>query len=679
MVMPRPRAQVIRRSRLLPAVVVIGLLGAILASCRVPGAALSGRLTLDGTTAPAAGVTVTVFAAADEIVVAETVANADGIYWFFPDVLPEGTYRVRFGATEWWDGAAHWASATDVVVTAGDTQVVNAAVPGGGPKSTWYEAGFFIDWAGVGMVSELVEEMGAGGMHAVGPWRPFKESTGPADFRNRLEADVGLRAKLELARTHGSPVIVQLEMMPSWITSAPGNWSLPCADQPLWPTSVTRAPAADKWDEWETIVEEAVRYLTVTLGHDDLWFQLWEEPDGPCFWTDTEANYLKLYEHTARAVKRANPAARIGGPGSENPAGTIEPSTRPLVRALIEHAAGTGTPLDFVSYHSFGFAPHRAQLVAEEVGGWLDAAGFTEAPILISSYNPLESATSPYWEPPGTPSPSGRTFEYDTEIGAAYVPAFSFALAESGRRGYHTLFQLDDFDGGREFESDNGWGSRTPEERNGIRKAMYQGMRLLSQVPDTLVATTVEDPRAGSDGALGPLGALAGVEGGEVSLLVWSYVAGPGQEANAVVIADGHPAGLATWSLGAVAAYFGDQAPVASVSTDPQEQATLAKAKRVFFRQRELVNVSRSVRICGDGLRAPTAVHVVDATHNNSYAAWRTGGVSAAITAGQLTPSPQLLAADGNCWRIVVAPYAVVSVRFTTTSIPPQIVDRATS
>jgi hypothetical protein len=440
---------------------------------------------------------------------------------------------------------------------------------------------------------------------------------------------------------------------------------------------VTRAPAADKWDEWEALIESTVRYLTVTLGYENVWFQLWEEPDGPCFWTDTEANYLQLYERTARAVKRANPNARIGGPGSENPAGVIEPSTRPLTQALIEHAAATGAPLDFVSYHYFGFTPHRAQLVAEEVGGWLDAARFDEAQILISSYNPLESARSPYWPNPGTPSPTGRTFEYDTEIGAAYVPAFSFALAQSGRRGYHTLFQLDDFDGGREYESDNGWGARTPEERNGIRKAMYQGMRLLSQVPDTLVRTAVDDPLAGSDGALGPLGALAGVEGEEVTLLVWSYVAGPGQEANAIVMADGHRDGLATWDLGALTAYFTDQAPVSTVSGDPQEQVTLAKAKRVFFRQRELVDLPRPVQICGEGLLVPEAVHLVDATHNNSYAAWQTGGLGAAITAGVLTASPDVLVPDGECWRLVLDPYAVASVRFTTTSAPHEVVIRA--
>lgn len=441
-------------------------------------------------------------------------------------------------------------------------------------KSTWFETGFFIDWVGVPMVAELVEEIDGGGMHAVGPWELFRESTDHDDFLERLANDAGLHAKLELAATAGSPVIVQLEMMPSWLTSAPGDESVPCDDQPLWATWTTRAPAAERWSEWESLIEATVRYLTVERGYDHLWFQVWEEPDAPCFWTDTEAAYLELYERTAEAVKRANPDARVGGPGSTNPDGVIEPSTTPLVEAVIEHAATTGAPLDFVSYHHFATPPHRALLIAEQVGGWLDDNGFPDVPILISSYNPIDSASSPYWETPPTPVPSGRTIDYDTEAGAAYVPALSYALTLSGRVGWHTLFQLDDFDGGREFESDSAFGARTPEERNGIRKAMYQAMRLQAMVPDVLVATTVDDPMAGDDGALGPLGAIAGVDDDSVFLLLWSYVAGPGQEAAAIVVGDGHPDGLMTWDLGALTGYFTDEAAVSSVSDDPDEQTT---------------------------------------------------------------------------------------------------------
>jgi hypothetical protein len=75
-------------------------------------------------------------------------------------------------------------------------------------------------------------------------------------------------------------------------------------------------------------------------------------------------------------------------------------------------------------------------------------------------------------------------------------------------------------------------------------------------VPDTAVDTAVDDPRAGHDGALGPLGALAGVASNRVTLLVWNYVAAPEKEANAVVMEDGYASSFATWNVGNVFAYF---------------------------------------------------------------------------------------------------------------------------
>jgi hypothetical protein len=58
----------------------------------------------------------------------------------------------------------------------------------GASKSTWYETGFFIDWSGVTLVNELVNEMGGGGMHAVGPWEPFAQSTGSTTSCNASRA-----------------------------------------------------------------------------------------------------------------------------------------------------------------------------------------------------------------------------------------------------------------------------------------------------------------------------------------------------------------------------------------------------------------------------------------------------------------------------------------------------------
>jgi alpha-tubulin suppressor-like RCC1 family protein/5-hydroxyisourate hydrolase-like protein (transthyretin family) len=103
-----------RRAALLALVAGIGLLVA----CQPAGAVLYGRLTEVGTGMPAAGAAVRVYSASSETVVAQTVANADGRYQFLTSALPNGTYRLRFSAADWWNGGGDWSTATDVVVSA---------------------------------------------------------------------------------------------------------------------------------------------------------------------------------------------------------------------------------------------------------------------------------------------------------------------------------------------------------------------------------------------------------------------------------------------------------------------------------------------------------------------------------------------------------------------------------
>ncbi len=534
----------------------------------------------------------------------------------------------------------------------------------------WYAPGFFIEFAGERMVTELYAELGGGGTQAVGPLSLTLEATSFDDYKQRLVNDPALHQRLSSSKAAGAQLIYQLHPLPRWVSSAPDDATLNCPDEPMWPHWATVPPDPAKWSDWEAFVELTVKELTVTEGYDNLWFQLWEEPNNPCYWSGTEAQYLELYAHTAAAVKRANPGARIGGPGVYDASGAIAPSTTPLPNALITSAQANALPLDFLSYHVFGTNPHRARNTARELDAALTAAGFTDTRLLISSFNPLDSATSPYWPNPPTPSPTGRIWEYDTEIGPPWVAAVSQAMAASGRHGALTLFQLDDFPSGGEYENDSGWGARTSEERHGIRKALYQGMRLMAQVPAPLLPVTVTDPAAGSDGADEPVGAIAAASGGDTVVVLWSYVAAPQQEATAVVMDDGFSSGLGTWDRTALEAFMRGTATVDAVTQVPAEQVTLEKAKRVFARQIQLVSRKPTVCVTGDGLTELRAAVVVDATHNNSYAAWKQGGLDAALSAGVLTASNDVVQHEGGCWNVTLEPYSVVSLRFAASATP---------
>ncbi len=93
------------------------------------------------------------------------------------------------------------------------------------------------------------------------------------------------------------------------------------------------------------------------------YWEVWNEPN-ISYWRGTAEDYHRLYDHAADAVKRALPAARVGGPEI---AGTRTPEAARFLQGFIEHclrgtnhATGkTGAPLDFLAFHAKG-SPHIA-------------------------------------------------------------------------------------------------------------------------------------------------------------------------------------------------------------------------------------------------------------------------------------------------------------------------------
>lgn len=110
--------------------------------------------------------------------------------------------------------------------------------------------------------------------------------------------------------------------------------------------------------KWAELVFQWTRHCVERYGRaecESWWWQLWNEPNIG-YWRGTREEFFKLYDHTADAVKRALPGARVGGPETAGgPGGTF-------MRAFLEHclrgrnsATGkAGAPLDFLSFHAKG-------------------------------------------------------------------------------------------------------------------------------------------------------------------------------------------------------------------------------------------------------------------------------------------------------------------------------------
>ena len=112
-----------------------------------------------------------------------------------------------------------------------------------------------------------------------------------------------------------------------------------------WKGNVT--PPKD-YDQWGRLVTALTRHWTERYGKQEVeswYFEVWNEPNLDGFWTGTQADYFKLYDHAARAIKAVNPRYRVGGPATAG---------GDWIPEMIAHADKHGVPLDFLSTHSYG-------------------------------------------------------------------------------------------------------------------------------------------------------------------------------------------------------------------------------------------------------------------------------------------------------------------------------------
>ena len=105
------------------------------------------------------------------------------------------------------------------------------------------------------------------------------------------------------------------------------------------------------WSRWSALVTDFVEHLRQRYGADEVggWdFEVWNEANLEVFWSGSQAEWFRLYDETARAVKDVDPGLAVGGPASAA-AGWVED--------FLAHARKSGSPVDFLSTHTYGSPP----------------------------------------------------------------------------------------------------------------------------------------------------------------------------------------------------------------------------------------------------------------------------------------------------------------------------------
>jgi hypothetical protein len=106
---------------------------------------------------------------------------------------------------------------------------------------------------------------------------------------------------------------------------------------------------------WEQLIFQLVRHYQERQAGIRYW-EVANEPDigedGGCPYRFKPDSYVRYYQHTAAAILRADPQARLGGPALAN-------VRSPIFPALLDAAStnSAGTPLHFVSWHIYSSDP----------------------------------------------------------------------------------------------------------------------------------------------------------------------------------------------------------------------------------------------------------------------------------------------------------------------------------
>jgi xylan 1,4-beta-xylosidase len=102
------------------------------------------------------------------------------------------------------------------------------------------------------------------------------------------------------------------------------------------------------YDKWQKLIQALVKHWTERYGEDEVkhwYFEVWNEPNLDFFFSGTQAEYFKMYEYSAKAVKSVSPKYRIGGPATAG---------RGWITETIDFANKNKVPLDFITTHDYG-------------------------------------------------------------------------------------------------------------------------------------------------------------------------------------------------------------------------------------------------------------------------------------------------------------------------------------
>lgn len=331
----------------------------------------------------------------------------------------------------------------------------------------------------------------------------------------------------------GAKPFVEIGFMPEALSTHPRPY------RHTWPKGgidTGWAYPPNNYAKWDQLIYEWVRHCVDKYGKSEVesWYwEVWNEPD-ILYWHGTPQQYDELYDHTAAAVKRALPSARIGGPAATGPANS---KAAAFLRQFLQHCVAMGAPLDFVSFHAKGrpeMADGRIRMGLSQQLNDVDAGfqivtafkRFRNLPIILS-----ES------DPEGCAACSAQTHPQNAYRNGALYPVYEAEALDkimklAGRDHANLTGMLT---WAFEFEDQPYFAGFRTLATNGVDKPVLNFFRMVGLMRGDVVRT--ED---GPD-----VHAMATRSGNRVAVMVWNYHddSAPASPAEVATVISGLPIG----------------------------------------------------------------------------------------------------------------------------------------
>lgn len=261
--------------------------------------------------------------------------------------------------------------------------------------------------------------------------------------------------------------LVELSFMPKCLAS--GKKTVFC-----YRGNVT--PPADR-RRWQFTVNNMVKHWLDFYGLNEMrdwYFEVWNEPNWPPFWTGTQSEYFNFYRWTEEAVKSVDATLQVGGPAT---------AQNGWISEFLHFCERRKVPLDFVSTHHYPNDPPLDK-AAPDTAGQLAAGRRSQLRDEMRDIRRMVSKPLFYTE--WNTSSDSHDAMHDQSYAAAFI--IKTILEANGLVDLYSFWVFSDIFVEQSFDSrpfHGGFGLMTV---HGVPKPAYRAFQLLHELGNQLLA-----------------------------------------------------------------------------------------------------------------------------------------------------------------------------------------------